>query len=289
MEQGTWVHFYIHGRSDDEYALEPKKLGWLLDLLLADGRFWVADARSIGEYAMLRHMPSAGDSLVYTPIAPPGDDPWQGHPSAFTLSTDDGWISTLEYADTCLVRGVNMTAFITTGYLDWPWGDHLSEEDLVTLFEKGNVEIACHTQSHPRLIPEEAFLLHNDGEQPVAVEVAGGRNTRYLRFYTQDLTGTSDGVGSSPGKLDIRCHPNPARSDIVLSLAAGRAGRLQINVYDVRGRRLRTVFAGQVAAEAAQYRWDACDASGRRLPVGLYLLRAEQGGEVATRKILVLD
>ena len=78
-----------------------------------------------------------------------------------------------------------------------------------------------------------------------------------------------------------------AASEYVLSWRGG-SGRVSIFVLDVSGRVVRrTRDAGPAAS--GQWRWTGQDDSGRRLPAGVYFLRARdaQGREVARRVVLV--
>ena len=92
--------------------------------------------------------------------------------------------------------------------------------------------------------------------------------------------------------------PNPARSyaDVQVSLEGSSAGlssgsshNARIVVYDVRGRQVRTLHDGALRTGANRWRWDLQDATGRRVPNGLYFLRVETDGIRSTRKVLLVN
>jgi hypothetical protein len=78
-----------------------------------------------------------------------------------------------------------------------------------------------------------------------------------------------------PAALALAAHPNPfnPRTELVFSLPA--PGRLRVEVFDLGGRRVARLAAGDVLAGEQRLRWDAEDDAGRGLPSGVYLARIE--------------
>ena len=67
--------------------------------------------------------------------------------------------------------------------------------------------------------------------------------------------------------------PNPFKGTTALSFSLARAGRTELVVYSVDGRRVRVLASG--VREAGQYRitWDGTDENGRAAKVGMYFIR----------------
>ena len=80
--------------------------------------------------------------------------------------------------------------------------------------------------------------------------------------------------------------PNPSAGAVRLT-ATLPAGAATVAVYDVLGRRVATLLDGVVPAGARELRWDARDASGAPAAPGVYLVRADAGGERLSRRVLV--
>ncbi len=82
--------------------------------------------------------------------------------------------------------------------------------------------------------------------------------------------------------------PNPATPGVAcaIRLAIPRTGILRVSVYDAAGRRVRALYAGVAEAGVRSLTWDGNDARGGSVRRGLYFLRAEQAGIVATRKLV---
>ena len=67
-----------------------------------------------------------------------------------------------------------------------------------------------------------------------------------------------------------------------------RAGHARLEVYDVAGRRVRTLVDGQVDAGWLAVRWDGRSDRGERVASGVYFCRLEAGGSSVSRKVVVL-
>jgi len=84
-------------------------------------------------------------------------------------------------------------------------------------------------------------------------------------------------------------YPNPGAAPFRLRLNLPAARRVQLDVLDVRGRRVRRLLDGVLERGPQQALWDGRDAAGLRAAPGLYLvmLRLEEG--IVTRRLVVLD
>ncbi|MDM7916059.1 MAG: FlgD immunoglobulin-like domain containing protein [Candidatus Eisenbacteria bacterium] len=90
---------------------------------------------------------------------------------------------------------------------------------------------------------------------------------------------------SPPGPASLAVRPNPAGGPVIrIQLRGATApspfGPFALEIFDLRGRRVRSL---PLAAGAAEAEWDGRDDAGRRLPPGTYFLRIdgiETGGKV---------
>ena len=87
---------------------------------------------------------------------------------------------------------------------------------------------------------------------------------------------------AAPRALLVRVTPNPFR----LGTHVAAAGPCAIEILDVSGRRVRSA---RLDGSFAQYDWDGRDASGWRMPAGLYLVRVTGPLGTATAKVLKLE
>lgn len=85
--------------------------------------------------------------------------------------------------------------------------------------------------------------------------------------------------------------PNPSRSMTRITLATGsEAGLLDLAVFDMAGRRIRTIKRVEAPPEFFSTNvWNHADDLGVRVPAGVYLVRASVAGHSDAKKIVVLE
>lgn len=89
-----------------------------------------------------------------------------------------------------------------------------------------------------------------------------------------------------PGGL--RALPNPARDATSVQFELGRGGQVQVLVYDLAGRQVRTLASGTIAAGQHVVPWDGRDDAGRFVASGVYLLRLVSPAGAATERVTLL-
>jgi hypothetical protein len=117
----------------------------------------------------------------------------------------------------------------------------------------------------------------------------------WIEGPTGDFAGPWFGMIGRGAPLTLRATRNPFRESVRLSWSAPGAARVSLSLYDVSGRRVRTLFAGPPGSGSGTNEsrgtargdavWDGKDQSGRLVPAGLYWARLESqpGGEKIVR------
>ncbi len=118
----------------------------------------------------------------------------------------------------------------------------------------------------------------------------------YLDLYDGSVLGsatvpvTASGAISAAGELfadDFVISPgfpSPFSSSVSFALNPVNQGTIEINIFDVRGRRVRQV---QTSADSGGvFVWDGRDQDGREAPQGVYHVQFRQGPKVVTRKVV---
>ncbi len=67
--------------------------------------------------------------------------------------------------------------------------------------------------------------------------------------------------------------PNPSRADATVRFGLARAGNARVELFDLSGRRVRTLVSGPLAAGPHATRWDGRDARGQAVGAGVYFVR----------------
>lgn len=85
--------------------------------------------------------------------------------------------------------------------------------------------------------------------------------------------------------------PNPMRGRISMELGVGHGdgGVHAVTVYDVGGRRVRDLLHSDLLPGWYRLSWDGRDASGGRLPAGVYFVRAVGPKASTVRKLVLLE
>ena len=106
------------------------------------------------------------------------------------------------------------------------------------------------------------------GNPQVTILSADARDTQNQKFT---LGGTQQAPPTRTALMPAM--PNPFKGTTALSFSLARAGRTELVVYSVDGRRVRVLASG--VREAGQYRitWDGTDENGRAAKVGMYFIR----------------
>ena len=99
-----------------------------------------------------------------------------------------------------------------------------------------------------------------------------------------------DEVVSSPEETDVpdelaleQNYPNPFNPDTEIRFALPEEGQVELDVYDVTGRRVARVVEGRYAPGMHTVRFD-----GSQLSSGVYLYRLTHGQEVQTRQMMLM-
>jgi len=83
--------------------------------------------------------------------------------------------------------------------------------------------------------------------------------------------------------------PNPFNPKTTLRFALPRAAAVDLTIFDVSGRQVRRLLAGErLPAGQHALDWDGHDEGGRALPSGVYFARFAAGGFTAERKLVLL-
>lgn len=83
-------------------------------------------------------------------------------------------------------------------------------------------------------------------------------------------------------------YPNPFNPTTRIEYELSQSGPVTVAVYDVQGRRVSTLVDAQQAAGTHSVTWDGTNQAGQRVASGTYLYRLVKGGQVETRKMVLI-
>ena len=96
-------------------------------------------------------------------------------------------------------------------------------------------------------------------------------------------------IGLQPGQFKLhQAYPNPFNPTTTLKYEMGSAGPVSINVFDVSGHKIRSLYNGIQIPGLHEVRWDAKNDNGRSMSSGVYLFKVNVNGKTHTAKTLLL-
>jgi hypothetical protein len=140
----------------------------------------------------------------------------------------------------------------------------------------------------------------NDGAGRVVLATIGIGGRLYIRREVAvGVTGsfgpwtavgsTPTGVASPPAR-ELVLHPNfpnPFNPSTTLRYTLTRPGRVKLDLFDARGRRIATLVDQAQDAGEHSLEWNGRGGDGRRVAAGVYLARLLAGGESRTLKLVL--
>ncbi len=98
------------------------------------------------------------------------------------------------------------------------------------------------------------------------------------------VAGVSGGPVAARTGLSL-ASTNPFRDQLALQLSLPASGPASVAVFDVAGRRVRTLVSGAQAAGTRTVTWDGRDDAGLRLAPGAYVIRLHAGALAESREV----
>ena len=136
------------------------------------------------------------------------------------------------------------------------------------------------------VLAEVTFTALATGDPRVSIGAVIARDS-----YNRAVTLTPLAVGPSglrgPSMLWAPS-PNPFRTEAQFSVSLAEAGPMELKVYAVDGRRVRTLATGERSAGEYRLSWDGCDDLGQGLSAGVYYARLESNGHRWVRPVALL-
>lgn len=136
-----------------------------------------------------------------------------------------------------------------------------------------------------------------DSMHRVTVFFAGGDHpfdNQSLGSFTFALNDSMSVTGvpeetSAIGSSFLRASPNPARGSTQITFGLAVPGEVDVHVYDVRGREVRTLVHGLQGAGPQSVLWDGRDSGGNRVAAGIYFVKLHTKDGVRKTKVVRIE
>jgi hypothetical protein len=121
---------------------------------------------------------------------------------------------------------------------------------------------------------------------PYTLTSAGNRDIFTAKLGS--VTFIDDAQNPPVNTISLTASPNPFSGRTLFSFHLEKAAAVELAVYDLRGRKLRTLASDSQTPGAHTAWWDGRDAAGRELPSGIYLYRLSDGLQTVSGRIMLL-
>jgi len=175
------------------------------------------------------------------------------------------------------------------------WDNHLSEMNSEVFFRRrtggswgGALQIShgagpstlCCLIAEPNKNLHVAWADERDGNQEI-----------YYRGYIDPVNGVGDGeIDEIPDEITttLHLHPNPFRGSTMIELSLAGENDIEISIYNVNGKRIRTLARDALPNGLHYYQWDGRNDSGALVAAGVYIALARVGKKRLSAKVLYL-
>jgi hypothetical protein len=121
--------------------------------------------------------------------------------------------------------------------------------------------------------------------------IVRGETEDYLLHVGDAPLDVADGAdGEAPSGSEppwLGAQPNPFHAGTTIHFQLDRRSPMSVEVFDVRGRSVRTLIDGELAGGAHEIAWDGRNSRGQEVPSGVYLAAIRGAGVMETVKLFV--
>jgi hypothetical protein len=100
---------------------------------------------------------------------------------------------------------------------------------------------------------------------------------------------TSVDIPADPAEFQLfQNYPNPFNPETTMRYLLAGASHVELAIFDVTGRRVRTLVQGRQSVGAYTVTWDGRDEHGQAVASGIYFYRLTTTGQVQVRRMVLL-
>lgn len=195
------------------------------------------------------------------------------------------YIAGLENSRIFLLVDYHSTEMNLIAYVTVDPGQQVATPIVTAIFERpfGEIKGIDFSQSDEEFLVATAMSCSRLGTQ-------GNASRIFLQKIVDPGSANPDfeSVPIAPFTLSTAM-PNPFRGAMTFECSAKQNIYVELDVYNLRGQKVRSIFKGLMPQGTTRFDWDGKDYSSRSVSGGIYILRAKADGHTQLSKILKLD
>lgn len=150
-----------------------------------------------------------------------------------------------------------------------------------------NINADCSWNTREIRRTSEAPLEPGKYTAEVRVRNLAGFESVYTWTFT--LTSTAlDPEESHPGAFTLRAYPNPFNPQGLLQVSLTESANIRLDLFDIRGRHVKTLEDGFHTAGIHEIHWDGTDMQGHTVTSGVYIARLTSPLGLKTIRLVLL-
>ena len=137
------------------------------------------------------------------------------------------------------------------------------------------------------------YLMYLDDETyGSSVQDIGQATGGTMKYASIDVTFTqtpnaSGNVASTISMLNQN-YPNPFNPETTISYNVAKSGKVNLDVYNMKGQLVKSLVNGSAKAGNHQVVWKGTDNSGNKVSTGVYFYKISNGGKNETKKMVLM-
>jgi len=88
--------------------------------------------------------------------------------------------------------------------------------------------------------------------------------------------------------MNLAAYPNPFNPNTTISFVLREQDRIQIDIYNIKGQKVKSLEDGQLSAGEYRYLWNGKDQQGKKTASGVYLIRVKNSLGTSIRKVMLM-
>jgi hypothetical protein len=111
-----------------------------------------------------------------------------------------------------------------------------------------------------------------------------------IGYKVVSSTGVEDDAHTGPAIFSLdQNYPNPFNPTTTIHFTLPKSEETHLAIYDILGRRVRTLIEGVTSHGVHEITWDGADDMGKVVPTGIYFYKLQAGTQSETKKLIFIQ
>ena len=154
----------------------------------------------------------------------------------------------------------------------------------------GNLIVQVLTEDEESSVWENDYLttVTYSGGVPTEMLEQEWDGTQWVNDEKWVMSGNATGDEDIVPVQQLAAWPNPFNPDVTVSYSLAQPGQVSVQVYDIRGRLVNTLYSGAQEAGEHTLQWNGQSSTGTAVGSGVYLLRVNTPQGTRSQKMTLL-